>query len=77
MAIKFGYLNGVKRLTKGKDTLPTTSGLASCGVYARGKFSGNLKVSCPSELLRSPARTPSRRNVVGNARRTVQEDTKK
>ena len=37
-----------------------TNGLASCGVSARGKFCGNLKVSCPSEHLRSPARTPSR-----------------
>jgi len=27
-----------------------TSGLASVGVYARGKFCGNLKVCCPSEL---------------------------
>jgi len=37
--------------------------LASCGVYARGKFSGNLKVCRPSELLRSPARTPSRQPI--------------
>ena len=37
-----------------------TSGLASVGVYARGKFRGNLKVCRPSEFLRSPARTPSR-----------------
>jgi len=44
-----------------KNALPTTSGLASCGVYARRKFSGNLKVYRPSELLRSPARPPSRR----------------
>jgi len=39
---------------------PPTNGLASGGVSARGKFCGNLKVCCPSELLRSPARTPSR-----------------
>ena len=31
-----------------------TSGLASCGVYARGKFCGNLKVCRPCELLCSP-----------------------
>ena len=42
-----------------KRQLPT-SGLASVGVYARGKFCGNLKVCRPFELLRSPARTPSR-----------------
>jgi hypothetical protein len=30
--------------------------VASVGVYARGKFCGNLKVLRPSELLRSPAR---------------------
>ena len=47
-----------------KETLHTTSGLASVGVYARGKFRGNLKVLRPFELLCSPARTPSRRNVV-------------
>ena len=41
-------------------TQQPTNGLASCGVYARGKFCGNLKVCRPSELLRSPARTPSR-----------------
>ena len=29
-------------------------------MYARRKFCGNLKVCRPSELLRSPARTPSR-----------------
>ena len=46
-----------------KEKLPITSGLASVGVYARGKFSGNLKVCRPSELLCSPVRTPSRRNV--------------
>ena len=39
---------------------PPTNGLASVGVYARRKFCENLKISCPSELLRSPARTPSR-----------------
>jgi len=39
---------------------PPTNGLASVGVYARGKFCGNFKVLRPSELLRSPARTPSR-----------------
>ena len=39
---------------------PPTNGLASCGVSARRKFCGNLKVCRPSELLRSPARTPSR-----------------
>ena len=38
----------------------TTDGLASVGVYARGKFCGNLEVCRPSELLHSPARTPSR-----------------
>ena len=38
-----------------------TNGLASCGVYARGKFCGNLKVYRPCELLRSPAQKPSRR----------------
>jgi hypothetical protein len=32
----------------------STSGLASVGVYARGKFYGNLKVCRPSELLLSP-----------------------
>ena len=40
-----------------------TNGLASCGVYARGKFCGNLKVCRPSELLCSPARTPSRQPI--------------
>ena len=45
------------------NKLPTTSGLASVGVYSRGKFSWNLKVCRPFELLRSPARTPSRHNV--------------
>ena len=42
--------------------------MASVGVYARGKFSGNLKVYRPSEFLRSPARTPSRHNVGGHFR---------
>ena len=51
----------------------TTSGLASVGVYARGKFSGNLKVYRPSEFLCSPARTPSRRNVVCQAERALIE----
>jgi len=37
-----------------------TNGLVSCGVSARRKFCGNLKVSRPFELLCSPARTPSR-----------------
>ena len=46
----------------------TTSGLASVGVYARGKFRGNLKVCPPFELLRSPARPPSRHAVGCNAR---------
>ena len=41
-----------------------TSGLASVEVSARGKFCGNLKVCRPSEHLRSPARTPSRHNVI-------------
>ena len=42
-----------------EKTLPTTSGLASVGMYARGKFCWNLKIYRPFELLRSPARTPS------------------
>ena len=45
------------------NALPPTNGWVSCGVYARGKFSGNLKVYRPSELLRSPARTPSREKI--------------
>jgi len=36
-----------------------TSGLASVGVYVRGKFSGNLKVSFPFEFSRSPTRMPT------------------
>ena len=48
-----------KRNDKQKAERPT-NGLASVGVYARGKFCGNLKICRPSELLRSPARTPSR-----------------
>ena len=39
----------------------TTSGLASVGVYVRGKFSRNLKVCRPSEHLCTPVRTASRR----------------
>ena len=35
--------NNRRRMTK----LPPTNGLASCGVYARGKFCGNLKVLSP------------------------------
>ena len=45
---------------------PLTNGLASCGVYARGKFSGNLKVLRPCELLCSPARTPSRQPLAAS-----------
>ena len=45
-----------------------TSGLASCGVYARGKFCGKLKVYRPFELLCSPARTPSRRPLYASGR---------
>ena len=46
-------------MTEAQNAERTTSGLASVGVYVRGKFSGNLKVCRPSELLCSPARTPS------------------
>ena len=37
--------------------------VASVGVYARGKFCGDLKVCRPAELLCFPARRPSRRDV--------------
>ena len=50
---------------------PLTNGLASCGVYARGKFCGNLKVCRPSELLRSPARTPSRQPLGASSQRII------
>jgi hypothetical protein len=46
-----------------KKTVPK-SGLASVGGYVRGKFCGNLKVCRPFELLRSPARPPSRQPLV-------------
>ena len=37
-----------------KNAQQITNGLASVGVYARGKFSGNLKVYRPFELSCSP-----------------------
>ena len=52
---------------------PPTNGLASCGVYARRKFCGNLKFYRPSEHLRSPARTPSRQPLAASLR-TVQHN---
>ena len=54
---------------------PPTNGLASCGVSARGKFCGNLKVCRPSELLCSPARTPSRQPLA--AMRVTAHQTRK
>ena len=32
------------------EGLVQQAAVASCGVYTRGKFSGNLKVSCPFQL---------------------------
>jgi len=58
-----------------KNTTNPTNGLVSVGVYARGKFCGNLKVSCPSELLHSPARTPSRRPLSASSRQRSVETT--
>ena len=52
---------------------PPTNGLASCGVSARGKFCGDLKVLRPSELLRSPARTPSRQPLAASSQTTQQD----
>ena len=52
---------------------PLTSGLASVGVYARGKFCGNLKVYRPSEHLRSPARTPSRQPLAASDESVVEK----
>ena len=37
-----------------KNTLHLTSGLASVGVYSRGKFCGNLKVLSPVRTLAFP-----------------------
>jgi len=58
-----------------------TSGLASCGVSARGKFSRNLKVCRPSELLCSPARPPSRQpmsaSLVDNAVKNGEAESQK
>ena len=51
-----------------------TNGLASCGVYTRGKFCGNLKVYRPSKLLRSPARTPSRQPLGATKDSTEDKD---
>jgi len=42
-------------------------------VCARGKFCGNLKVCRPSELLRSPARTPSRQPLAVMRRQSENE----
>jgi hypothetical protein len=37
----------------------------SCGIYARRKFCGNLKVYCPSEFLCPLARMPDKPLNVG------------
>ena len=39
---------------KNKKDLPVTNGLASCGVYARRKFCGNLKVLLPVRAFAFP-----------------------
>ena len=41
------------------------------GLYSRGKLCGNLKVCRPSELLRSPARTPSRQPLCASGESAV------
>jgi len=48
------------KIHKIKENTAGNERFAQGGVYARGKFCVNLKVFRPSELLCSPARTPSR-----------------
>ena len=56
------------------NTLTVNKRFCVSGVSVRGKFRGNLKVCRPSELLCSPARTPSRRN---NLKKTIMNRSRK